>query len=392
MPWKETCPMDEKLKFVSLYLSHEWSMAQLCREFVVSRKTGYKLVSRYLEEGPRGLIDRSRAPYHHPRAVSERVMAEVVTTRVAHPTWGARKLRAVLAANKPEVNWPAPSTITDILRRFGLTVPHRRSRRGPAYTQPFQTCDGPNRVWSADLKGWFRTGDGVRCDPLTINDNYSRYLIRCQGVAPADYRMIRPVFEAAFREYGLPVAIRTDNGAPFATTTVGGLSRLSIWWVKLGIVPERIAPGSPSQNGRLERLHRTLKAETAHPSQSTIRLQQRAFDRFRLEYNTQRPHEAIDYRTPASLYYPSSRPYPLREPEIEYPDDMDLRWVHSQGDMVWRNRHIYLSETLAGELVGLKQVSDHLWDVWFGPIRLAQLDERTRCLVHLPRHRKPATK
>lgn len=391
MPWKETCPMDEKLKFVSLYLSHEWSMAQLCREFDVSRKTGYKLVSRYVEEGPSGLTDRSRAPYHHPQAVCERVMAEVVATRVAHPTWGARKLRTVLAAYQPEVNWPAPSTITEILRRFGLTVPRRCSHRGPAYTQPFESCDSPNRVWSADLKGWFRTGDGVRCDPLTINDNCSRYLIRCQRVAPADYLMIRPVFEAAFREYGLPVAIRTDNGAPFATTTVGGLSRLSIWWVKLGIIPERIAPGSPSQNGRLERLHRTLKAETAHPPQPTIRLQQRAFDRFRDEYNHRRPHEAIDYRTPASLYHPSSRPYPLREPEIEYPDEMDLRWVKHQGDITWRCRHVYLSETLAGELVGLKQVSDYLWDVYFGPIRLAQLNERTRCLVHLPRHQKPKT-
>jgi hypothetical protein len=224
-----------------------------------------------------------------------------------------------------------------------------------------------------------------------MNDNYSRYLIRCQAVAPADYRMIRPIFEAAFREYGLPTAIRTDNGSPFATTTVGSLSRLSIWWLKLGIIPERIAPGSPSQNGRLERFHRTLKAETVTPPQPNVRLQQRAFDRFRHEYNTQRPHEAIGYQTPASVYQPSPRPYPLREPAMQYPDEMDLRWVKGQGDISWRNRHVYISETLAGELVGLKQVTDDRWDVYFGPIRLAQLDERTRRLVHLPRNKNKST-
>ncbi len=391
MPWKATCPMDERMKFVVAYLEHEWNMAMLCREFGISRKTGYKLIDRYLEEGPTGLVDRSRAPHGHPQAVSATVIDQVVKVRRQHPTWGSRKLRTVLVESCPKIFWPAASTMTEILKRYGLTVPRRRSRRGPAYTQPFQTCDGPNRVWSADLKGWFCTGDGVRCDPLTINDNYSRYLLRCQAVKPADYQMIRPIFEAAFREYGLPMAIRTDNGAPFATTTVGGLSRLSIWWLKLGIVAERIAPGTPSQNGRLERLHRTLKAETVLPPQPNGRLQQRAFDRFREEYNTRRPHEAIGYRTPASVYQTSPRPYPLREPQMNYPDDMDLRWVKGQGDISWQNRHVYLSETLAGELVGLRQVSDHLWDIYFGPVRLAQLDYRTRRLVHLPKRAKQTT-
>jgi putative transposase len=384
VPWKETCSMDERLKFVGMYLTHEWSVASLCREFGISRKTGYKLLSRYFEEDLAGLEERSRTPHHHPHAVSSEVEAQVLTARQAHPRWGARKLRVWLERQRPGVSWPVASTINEVLRRHGLTVPRRRSRRSPAYTEPFVHCSGANLVWSADLKGWFCTGDGRRCDPLTITDNYSRYLLRCQVVRPADYQMIRPVFEAAFREYGLPTAIRTDNGAPFATTTVGGLSRLSIWWIKLGIRPERIAPGKPAQNGRHERMHRTLKAETASPPQRSWRSQQAAFDRFRTEYNYQRPHQAIDYQTPASRYQPSLRPYPLCEPEIQYPADMELRWVKAQGDIWWCRRHVYLSETLGGELVGLRQVSDRLWDVYFGPVRLAQLDQVTRQLVPLP--------
>jgi len=200
--------------------------------------------------------------------------------------------------------------------------------------------------------------------------------------------MIRPIFEAAFREYGLPVAIRTDNGPPFATTTVGGLSRLSIWWLKLGIIPERIEPGKPAQNGRHERMHRTLKQETASPPQRTWRQQQQAFDRFRVEYNEDRPHEAISQQPPASLYSPSSRPYPLIAPEITYPEGTVMRTVLSQGDISWKNRHVYLSETLASELVGLRQTSDRLWDIYFGPIKLAQLDTHEYRLIHLPRKRK----
>ncbi len=388
MPWKETCPMDERMKFIGFHLQHEWSMATLCREFGISRKTGYKLVRRYDEEGSAGLEDQSRAPHHHPNAVSSVVEQAVVSARSAHPTWGPKKLRAWLQRRASRTTWPAASTIGEILSRHGLVVPRRRSRKTSVYREPFIGCDAPNAVWSADLKGWFRTGDGVRCDPLTITDNYSRFLLRCQAVNPADYEMIQPIFEAAFREYGLPVAIRTDNGPPFATTTVGGLSRLSIWWLRLGIVPERIEPGKPAQNGRHERMHRTLKQETASPPQPTRRQQQQAFDRFRVEYNEDRPHEAISQQPPASLYSPSPRPYPLIVPEMTYPEGAVVRTVLSQGDISWKNRHVYLSDTLAGELVGLRQTSDRLWDIYFGPIKLAQLDTHDYRLIHLPRTRK----
>ena len=257
------------------------------------------------------------------------------------------------------------------------------------YAQPFIGCESPNTVWSADFKGWFTTGDDTRCDPLTITDNYSRYLLRCQAIRPTTgYESVMPVFEAAFREYGLPSAIRTDNGPPFATTTVGSLSRLSIWWLKLGIVPERIEPGKPAQNGRHERMHRTLKQETASPPKHTWSAQQQAFIYFRHEYNHERPHESINMQTPSDLYVPSSREYPLILPEMTYPDDMAIRSVKSQGDISWKSRHIYLSDTLAGELVGLRQTTERIWDIYFGPVRLAQLDSYEKKMIHLPKHAK----
>ena len=388
MPWKETCTMKERVKFIGLYSEEEWTMTELCRHFDISRKTGYKTVERFQKDGWGGLEDRSRAPHHHPNAVSELVEQAVIAARLAHPRWGPKKLKAWLCRREPDVRWPAVSTFGEILSRHGLTVPRRRCRKTQAYEQPFVGCDFPNAVWSGDLKGWFVTGDGVRCDPLTISDNYSRMLLRCQAVTPTNHEAIQPLFEAAFREYGLPLAIRTDNGPPFATTTVGALSKLSIWWLKLGIIPERIEPGKPQQNGRHERMHRTLKDETASPPKRTWRTQQKALDHFREEYNHERPHESLDQQTPAEFYVPSPRPYPLIVPEMTYPDDMIVRSVQSQGDISWKDRHTYLSKTLARELVGLRQVSDRLWDIYFGPVKLAQLDTYDHRLIHLPRKPK----
>lgn len=387
MPWKERCYMDERLSFISEYLSHEWSLSALCREYGISRRVGYKWIIRFYEHGTSGLTDQSRAPRHHPQGMSESVREMVLQARVAHPTWGARKLRAWLSRIHPETLWPAPSSIGELLHERGLTVSRRRSRRGPPYDAPLAHCHEVNRVWSADLKGWFLTADGQRCDPFTLTDNYSRMLLRCQQVHPASHETIQPIFVTAFREYGLPEAIRTDNGPPFATTTVGALSRLSVWFIRLGIIPERIRPGQPSENGRHERMHRTLKAETASPPRSSLRQQQRAFDRFRQEYNHERPHEALGQRTPASCYVCSPRPYPLRVPEMRYPEGMLIRTVHSQGDISWKDKNVYLSSTLAGELVGLEQLDDRYYDIWFGVIRLARLDSYAGKLVHYPKTR-----
>ncbi len=392
MPWNETCAMDERMKFMGLYLQGDWSMAELCCQFGIERKTGYKWVHRYAQEGFAGLAERSRAPRHHPNAVRPEVEAALVALRGRRPRWGPKKLRVKLEREEPTVAWPSCSTIGEILRRHGLVVPRRRKRRTPPYTEPFVTSVQPNDVWSADFKGWFRTGDGSRCDPFTLSDRASRFLLRCQAVLHPDEASVKPVFDAAFREFGLPRAIRTDNGPPFATTTVGGLSRLAIWWIKLGIVPERIEPAKPAQNGRHERFHRTLKEETASPPARTLRLQQRDFDQFRDYYNSERPHEALGQQTPASVYSPSARPYPRPLREITYPGGYVIRRVHPQGDLRWRSRQLYLSETLVGEDVGLDQVTDRLWNIYWGPMWLAVFDDQTGHLHHPKNKKKIAEK
>ena len=346
--------MDERAKFVMLYEDDESSMAELCRQFGVEPKTGYKWVRRYEQEGLAGLMDRSRAPHHHPNAILPEIEDAVVALRGRHPRWGPKKLRAKLAREEPTIRWPASSTtcpplrsgrrVGEILKRQGLVVPSRRKRRTPPSVAPLFSAEQPNDVWCADFKGWFRTGDGSRCDPFTLSDSASRLLLRCQAVLHPDEESVRPVLDAAFRKFGLPRAIRTDNGPPFATTTVRGLSRLSVWWIKLGIVPERIEPAKPAQNGRHERLHRTLKQETASPPARTLRLQQRAFDQFREYDNHDRPHEALGQQTPASVYHPSAQEDPRPLLEITYPKGDIIRRVHPQGDLRWRNRQLYLSE------------------------------------------------
>jgi transposase InsO family protein len=380
--------MEERLKFMVMYVEEGWPMSSLCEMFGVSRKTGYKWLKRYEEGGLEGLRPQSRAPRRHPNAVRPEVESAVVALKFQRPNWGPKKLRHILHSQHPDIRWPARSTIAAILKRHGLVRSRRRSRKAPPYEQPFSGLDRANAVWSADLKGWFTTGDGQRCDPLTITDNYSRYLLRCQAVRPTTFETIQPVFVGAFHEYGLPNAIRTDNGPPFATTTVGGLSRLSVWWIKLGILPERIDRGKPQQNGRHERMHRTLKDDAISPPKSTLRRQQVAFDDFRRQFNHERPHESLGQRVPASVYVPSMRPCPLRLPEMSYPDDMQVRCVKSQGDISWKDHHVYLTATLAGERIGMRQVDEDLWDIFFGPIRLAQLDTKHKRLVHLPRTKK----
>jgi len=380
--------MDEKLQFISYYLQDEWSISELCREFGISRKTGYKYIHRYEDIGLDGLKEQSKSPYRHPNAVPNKDVETIILLRSPHPTWGPKKLRAWLQHNKPRFHSPSASTIGEILKRNGLSAPRRRSRKSPPYSQPFINCNSSNNTWCADFKGWFPTGDKKRCNPLTITDAYSRYLFRCQHVTQPDFNHVKPIFEAAFMEYGLPLAIRTDNGSPFATTTVAGLSSLSIWWIKLGIIAERIEPGKPSQNGRHERMHKTLKAETAKPPKSNLRRQQKAFDLFLNEYNNQRPHEALGQNTPASVYQYSNRIYPLRLPEIEYPNDYQIRKVLHQGDIKWKSIHIYLSETLAGEHIGLKQIDDRYYQIYFSNISLAVLDSFTFKIIKPTKQRK----
>jgi transposase InsO family protein len=373
MPWKETCAMNERMRFVALVEEGEASMAELCRRFGISRKTGYKLLARFDAEGIDGLVDRSHAAHHHPHEVSEAIERRIVELRSERPTWGPRKLRQRLSETDPSTPWPAKSTIGEILRRHGLVVPRRRRRATPADALPFADIEGPNDTWCVDYKGWFRTGDGRRCDPLTISDAYSRYLLRCQAVRRVDARCARPLIEATFREYGLPRAIRTDNGPPFASVGVGGLSRLSVWWIKLGIRPERITPGRPCENGRHERLHGTLKRDACTPAASDRRAQQRCFDTFRRIYNDERPHESIGDVAPSTIYRPSPRAYPERLPEIVYPDHWEIRMARSSGEIKWRGERLFIGEALIDEPLGLEEIDGDDWRVHFGPVLLGTI-------------------
>jgi transposase InsO family protein len=359
-------------------------MAELCRFYQISRQTGYESLRRYQREGEAGLQEQSRAPRQHPNQTPAEIEEHILQLRYQHPSWGARKLRCYLSDHDTETLWPALSTLGEILQRHGLTHPQRRRRKAPPYTQPLQHADGPNRVWCADFKGWFRTRDGTRIDPLTISDGYSRYLLRCQAVDQAKTEPVQAIFMATFREYGLPDAVRTDNGPPFASRAIAGLSRLSVQWIKLGIRPERIDAGHPEQNGRHERIHRTLKAETAHPPEANPRAQQRAFHRFLYEYNHVRPHEALQMRTPASCYTQSQREYPERVPEPEYGTDLEVRRVRLRGQFVWKHQEVFLSETLIGERIGLERIDDRYWCIYFAHVPLARFDSHALKVQNLP--------
>lgn len=375
MPWKETCVMEERIRFVLEVLEGFESKAALCRVYGISRPTGDKWLARYAAAGVDGLRNASRAPERHPNTVTEEAEAAVLALRAAHAHWGPKKLRVLLERKAPDWPWPSASTIGEILKRHGLTVPQKRRRRTPPQTAPFAACDGPNALWCADFKGYFETGDGLRCDPLTITDACSRYVLRCQA-ADLRHDTVRPLFDATFREYGLPAAIRTDNGGPFASRGLCGLSRLSVWWMRLGIVPERIDPGEPQQNGRHERMHRTLKQETTHPPGSNRRAQQRLFDRFRREFNEDRPHEALGQATPASVYVPSRRPYPARLLPVEYSGGQMVRAVQKRGEFYWKNVPVFLGEAFGHERIGLERLDERYWTVHFATVALGVFDAR----------------
>jgi transposase InsO family protein len=368
--------MEEKLRFIFEYEQRHRSMRELCARYEISRETGYVWVRRYREMGPSGLVERSRAALRHQNQTPAEIEEMVLELREAHMNWGPRKLKRVLERDEPGRKWPAKSTIGEMLKRSGLVVGRKKRRRTAPYSEPLAHANGPNQVWCADFKGWFRTGDGDRIDPLTITDAHSRFLLKCQAVEKTDTKRVQAIFEAAFREYGLPVGIRTDNGAPFASLAVGGLSRLAVWWMKLGIQTERIEAGHPEQNGRHERMHRTLKQETAMPAARNRRAQQQSFDRFRQEYNQLRPHEVLEMQTPSAVYELSPRSFPARVPEPEYGDEMEVRYVKHQGMFRWKKQDVFLSEVLWGEPVGLLPEDDRWYTIYFCRFPLARFDSR----------------
>jgi putative transposase len=375
MPWKETCAMDQKIQLIGDYLDRSYSITRLSKIYEVSRNTIYKWIKRYKQGGNEGLTTRTRAPLRHPNATSLETSREIVNLKMKHQYWGPRKIVCWLKQHYPERSWPAVSTASNILKQTGLVNPRKRRWKTPPYTQPFQECLGPNLVWSADYKGQFKTADGQLCYPLTITDNYSRYLLGCQALRHPNYNGSKPVFEAIFKKYGLPAAIRTDNGAPFASTGLGGLSRLSVWFIRLGIKPERIAAGQPQENGRHERMHRSLKEATAKPPKGNHREQQKAFRAFIAEFNNERPHEALGMRTPASYHKPSLRSYPKQLPGITYHGNYLIRQVRHNGEIKWKGERVYVSQALAKEPVALKPKGEHLWEIYYSSYLLGILDE-----------------
>lgn len=372
------------MKFVVAALAGDDSMTQLCRRFGISRKTGYKLVHRYEEEGPSGLTDRTSAPGEHPNRTPREVERAILRVRKGHPTWGSKKILSVLSKGGAMAGLPARSTVDAILVRSGLVKPRRRRARGPVRSAPVVVADSPNDVWSIDYKGWFRVGDGTRCDPLTINDVASRKSLKCRGLVSPKGEDVRRHLERTFKEFGLPDWMLSDNGPPFGSTGICGLSSLSVWLLKLGVTPVFIQPGHPEQNGRHERFHLTLQIETATPPSTTIRGQQARFDRFRKSYNGERPHEALDMQVPDDVYEASSREMPSRLEEFEYSDTSEVRRVRADGYIKWEGEHVFVGTAMRGELVGIQPVGDADWHVSLGPVVLGALVEDSAMIVPLP--------
>lgn len=353
----------------------EWTFIEHCERFGVPRPTAYEWLRRYAATGEKGLLDRSSAPHSSPHATRPDIVDLIIDARRQHPTWGPRKLRGWLDDSWPwELDLPAASTIGDILKRHGFVESKKRRARGQRSATPYTEADAPNDVWTTDFKGHFRTRNRQYCYPLTLVDAFSRLILRCDAYRSTDAKCWRS-FESAFLEYGLPRVIRSDNGTPFSSAqSLGGLSKLSIWWVRLGILPERIKPASPWENGRHERMHRTLKAEATDPPQLNHRKQQKAFDHFRREFNEERPHEALGMKPPSKFYARSPRPYTKKLTELEYPSTYLLRRVSDIGVISWEGHRVFLSSVLAKQVVALHQESDDRWQLYFGPILLGTLD------------------
>jgi len=373
MPWKECNRMDERLRFVARLLDGE-KMAVVCREFGISRKTGYKIFNRYKDYGLRGLEDRARSPYRHPNKLPFQIETAILRIKREHMTWGAPKIREKLIKVYPMIKPPAISTTHALLDRHGL-VKRRKRRRYRAQGTALSNARSPNALWCADYKGQFQLGNYRYCYPLTITDYRSRYLLTCEGLESTREAGAFPVFEHAFREFGLPAAIRTDNGVPFSSPhALFGLSRLSVWWLRLGIAIERIKPGHPQQNGRHERMHLTLKQEaTKLPSYNFLQ-QQGRFDVFVEGYNNDRPHQALGGKYPGEVYTPSACEY--HHPEVpEYPFHDRTIQVTQCGRICMDNRKIYLSTVFDGQYVGIREVADKIWLVSFMHYDLGFFDE-----------------
>jgi transposase InsO family protein len=375
MPWEERRPMELRKAMIVDLMENNYRIAELSRKYKVSRKTVYKWIKRFGHAGDEGLKERSRAPKYHPNQTSSEVTELIVTMRIKHRDWGPKKIHQRMGRIYPGIRVPAKSTIGKILKQQGLIGPKRRKLRTPPYLAPLSESLAPNDVWTADFKGQFRTGDGKLCYPLTIVDDCSRYILLCKALEHPAHDEVRPWFERVFCTYGIPKAIRTDNGPPFASHSLGGLSRLAVWFMKLGIKTERIQIGHPEQNGRHERMHRSLKEAACKPPKANLLLQQQAFDTFMEEYNQQRPHEALGMQTPADIYEPSSIPFPSIPTKFTYPVDGIVRSVRSNGEIRWNKGKLFISENLYHERILLMPIDNQTYEIWFRSTFIGLLDK-----------------
>lgn len=378
MPWKEVTAMNERMEFVARLRAGE-RMSDLCRELGISRKTGYKFQRRYEEHGPKGLYDVSRRPKRLARQISAGIQTAILDLKREKPTWGAAKIQEVLRRQHPLMELPVRSTIHDLLDRYGLVKKRAKRRRYHAYpTLRENDIQAPNQLWCADFKGQFRMGNSKYCYPLTVTDFHTRYLLGCEAMESTMAASAKQGFEFIFREYGLPTRIRTDNGNPFSSRSVQGLSLLSVWWMRLAIQVERTDPGQPQQNGRHERMHRTLKEEIVPGSAKNLLAQQEQLDRFREDFNERRPHEALKMKCPADLYKPSLKRYPETLPEPIYAHHDLVRVVNSSGcAQLHGNKHFFISLALANQPIGFEEEQDGIWRINFMDLDLGFLDEQT---------------
>lgn len=382
MPWKENTVVDQRVRFARAYLTDAFEMSELCALYGISRPTGYLWVTRYEEGGRAALVDRSRAAHHCPHRMSGSKQTWFIEARKRYG-WGARKLLKIFRDHHPRSTAPSRTAVSDLFRRAGLSERRRRRAQRGASGGPRQSVNQPNQLWTVDFKGQFRTGDHYWCYPLTLADQASRYLLACRGQLNCSAYPAQQRIDHAFREFGLPDRIHSDNGAPFSSNAIAGLSQMSVHWLKLGIHIERSRPGCPQDNGAHERMHRTLKDCTTRPAAKNLRAQQRRFDRFVREYNELRPHEALDDRTPASVYQASTRSYPHRTPKPEYPEHFEIRRVSHNGYIGWHAQRIFVSLALAHEHIALEEVDDGLWSLHFYHQQLARFDAHNRKLIPL---------
>lgn len=385
MSWNASNVMDQRVSFINACLVGEMSMSELCELYSISRVTGYKWLRRYQQEGAAGLGDRSSAPHAHGRQTAAAIVEALLCLRRQRPNWGPKKLVAYLSAKQSDTPWPAPSTAGEILKRAGLVAARRKRRRAPVTGLPLTEPLYPNHVWSADHKGWVSTAYGARLEPLTVTDGFSRYLVALSATRTTRASEAHPLFRQAFEEHGLPEVIRTDNGSPFASASVTGLTSLSAHWTRLGIRHERIAPGKPQQNGRHERFHLTLK-EAMTPPEKSQASQQRRFDLYRQDYNEERPHEALGQKPPRRFYRPSPRPMPARIPEPDYPAGAKLRRVRSNGEIKWKGGFVYISSAIIAQTVALIETDNDVFELRFYERPIGCLDPSSDKLKPVPKN------